>query len=207
MATIRSRGPAPPPFRSIGSGVCTPGLIPGLLMLAFFFHPPQVRAQGTPSEFRAKAEYVFNFFRFIQWPDDAFLDAKAPVVIGILGEDPFGNQLPQAIYGKTVQGHDLVIRRYRAGDDLRAIHVLFIGAFERKRLPQILAGLGGSSVLTIGEMDRFLEAGGVIQFAFENSHLRFAINVDAADRARLRVSSKLLSVAQYVQANGVPGKN
>jgi hypothetical protein len=101
----------------------------------------------------------------------------------------------------------LVIRRYKAGEDLRGNHILFISASEKKRLPQILAGLRGSSVLTIAEMDRFIEAGGVIQFTFENSRIRFAVNVDAADRARLKVSSKLLSVAQYVEANGAPGKD
>ena len=207
MPTIRNREPTTAGLRRISPGVRTPGLILGWLMLAFFLNPPQGRSQGTPSEYRVKAGYVFNFFRFIQWPDDAFLDAKAPVVIGIVGEDPFGNQLPQVIYGKTVQGRDLVIRRYRAADNLSGIHILFIGALERKRLPQILASLRGSSVLTVAKMDRFLEAGGVIQFTFENSHNRFAINVDAADRARLKVSSKLLSVAQYVQANGAPGKN
>src|SRR5712692_1772336 len=207
MATISSREPTSPAFRRICPGVWTPGLILGLLLQAIFFNPPNVSAQETASDFRVKAAYVLNFLRFIQWPDDAFSDTKAPVVIGIVGEDPFGNQLSQVIFGKTVQGHDLVIRRYKAGEDLRGSHVLFISASEKKRLPQILASLRGSSVLTVAEMDRFLEAGGVIQFTFENNHIRFAINVDAADRARLKVSSKLLSVAQYVEANGAPGKN
>ena len=101
----------------------------------------------------------------------------------------------------------MVIRRYRAEDNLRGIHILFIGALERKRLPQILASLRGSSALTVAEMDHFLEAGGMIQFKFENGRIRFAVNLDAADRARLQVSSKLLRVAQYVEANGAPGKN
>src|SRR6266849_4904477 len=201
MATLRSREPAPPAFRRVSPGVWTSGLILGLLLLAFFFNPLSVRAQATPSEYRAKATFVLNFLRFIQWPDDAFSDIKAPVVIGIVGEDPFGKQLPQVIFGKTVQGHDLVIRTYKAGEDLRGSHVLFISASEKKRLPQILAGLRGSSVLTVAEMDRFIEAGGVIQFTFENIHIRFAINVDAADWARLKVSSALLSGAQSFSAN------
>jgi hypothetical protein len=207
MATISSRESTPPAFRRISPGFWTPGLILGLLLQALFFNPPNVSAQETPSDYRVKATYVLNFLRFIQWPDDAFSDLKAPVVIGIVGEDPFGNQLPQVILGKTVQGRNLVIRRYKAGEDLRGSHFLFISESEKKRLPQILAGLRGSSVLTVAEMDRFIEAGGVIQFTFENSHIRFAVNVGAADRARLKVSSKLLSVAQYVEANGAPGKD
>jgi hypothetical protein len=207
MATISSREPTPPAFRRISPGTWTPGLILGLLLQALFFNSLSMSAQETPSDYRVKATYVLNFLRFIQWPDDAFSGPKAPVVIGIVGEDPFGNQLPQVILGKTVQGRNLVIRRYKAGEDLRGSHFLFISASEKKRLPQILAGLRGSSVLTIAEMDRFIEAGGVIQFTFENSRIRFAVNVDAADRARLKVSSKLLSVAQYVEANGAPGKD
>jgi hypothetical protein len=207
MATISSREPTPPAFRRISPGIWTPGLILGLLLQALFFNSLNMSAQETPSDYRVKATYVLNFLRFIQWPDDAFSDPKAPVVIGIVGEDPFGNQLPQVILGKTVQGRNLVIRRYKAGEDLRGSHFLFISESEKKRLPQILAGLHGSSVLTVAEMDRFIEAGGVIQFTFENSHIRFAVNVGAADRARLKVSSKLLSVAQYVEANGAPGKD
>ena len=159
MATISSREPTSPAFRRICPGVWPPGLILGLLLQAIFFNPPNVSAQQTPSDYRIKAAFVLNFLRFIQWPDDAFSDTKAPVVIGIVGEDPFGNQLPQAILGKTVQGHNLVIRRYKAGEDLRGSHILFISASEKKRLPQILADLRGSSVLTVAEMDRFIEAG------------------------------------------------
>ena len=207
MVSTMNREPPPQALRHVSRSVWMRGLILCLLTLALFFNPPNVGAQQTLSDYRVKAAYVLNFLRFVQWPDDAFSDTKAPVVIGIVGEDPFGNQLPQAILGKTVQGHDLIIRRYKAGEDLRGNHILFISASEKKRLPQILASLRGSSVLTVAEMDRFLEAGGVIQFTFENSRIRFAINVDAADRARLKVSSKLLSVAQYVEANGAPGKN
>ncbi len=207
MATISSREPTHPALRRTSPCVWTPGLILCLLLQALLFNPPHVSAQETLSDYRIKAAYLLNFLRFIQWPDDAFSDPKASVVIGIVGEDPFGNQLPQVILGKTVQGHHMVIRRYKVGEDLRGSHILFISASEKKRLPQILAGLRGSSVLTVAEMDRFIEAGGVIQLTFESGRIRFAINVDAADRARLKVSSKLLSVAQYVEANGAPGKN
>jgi hypothetical protein len=207
MSAISNRESKQAGLWRISPSAWTSILILGLLLAYIFIHPRQVCAQETPSDYRVKAAYVLNFLSFIQWPEDAFSDTKAPVVIGIVGEDPFGNQLPQAILGKTVQGHNLVIRRYKAGEDLRGSHILFISASEKKRLSQILAGLRGSSVLTIAEMDRFLEAGGAIQFTFENSQIRFAINADAAGRARLKVSSKLLSVAQYVQASGAPGKN
>jgi hypothetical protein len=101
-----------------------------------------------------------------------------------------------------VQGRDLVIHVYRSGEDLRGAHILFISASERKRLPMILAGLRGSSVLTVGDTAGFLEAGGMIQFLNENNRVRFAISVDAASRARLKLSSKLLSLAKVAGGNG-----
>jgi hypothetical protein len=110
--------------------------------------------------------------------------------------------LPQVVLGKTVQGRDLVIRVYRSGEDLRGAHILFISASERKKLPMILSGLRGASVLTVSDAAGFLDAGGMIQFLNENDRVRFAINVDATSRAKLKMSSKLLSLAKVVGGNG-----
>ena len=157
-----------------------------------------VLAQEALSEYQVKAAYLFNFLKFVEFPGESFADPLAPFVIGVVGEDPFGNALPQVVIGKTVQGRDLVIRLYHAGEDLRGAHILFISASERKRLPMIFSGLRGSSVLTVGDTPGFLDAGGVIQFVNENDRIRFAINLDAAGRARLKMSSKLLSLAKVV---------
>src|SRR6202049_4525246 len=92
-------------------------------------------AQDALPEYQVKAAYLFNFLKFVEWPAEAFADPLAPIVIGIVGDDPFGIALPQVVMGKTVQGRDLVIRKYRAGEDLRASHILFISESEKKRLP------------------------------------------------------------------------
>jgi hypothetical protein len=110
--------------------------------------------------------------------------------------------LPQAIAGKTVQGRDLVIRIYRPGGDLRAAHILFIAPSEKKRIPMILASLRGSSALTVADTSEYLTAGGMIQFLNENNRVRFAINVDATGRARLKMSSELLRLARVVGGIG-----
>jgi hypothetical protein len=162
---------------------------------------PQGHAQDSLPEYQVKAAYLFNFLKFVEWPDDAFSDPLAPFVIGIAGDDPFGESLPQVIIGKTVQGRDLVIRRYRAGEPMRGCHILFIDVSEKKRLPQLLAGLKGSSVLVVSDMAGFLNEGGMIQFVSENSRVRFAINVEATGRANLKVSSKLLSLARVEGSN------
>ncbi len=164
--------------------------------------PARGRAQETLSEYQVKAAYLFNFLKFVEYPSESFEDPLAPIVIGVVGDDPFGNALPQVVIGKTVQGRDLVIHLYRDGEDLRGAHILFISASERKRLPMILSSLRGSSVLTVSDTEGFLEAGGMIQFLNENNRVRFAINVDATSRVNLKMSSKLMSLARVVGGTG-----
>jgi uncharacterized protein DUF4154 len=172
-----------------------------LLLTTHLVATQEGRAQGALTEYQVKAAYLFNFLKFVEFPNESFADPLAPIIIGIVGDDPFGSALPQVVTGKTVQGRDLVIRSYRAGEDLRGAHILYISASEKKRLPVILSSLHGSSVLTVADMDGFLEAGGMIQFLNENDRVRFAINVDATNRARLKMSSKLLSLAKVVVEN------
>jgi hypothetical protein len=164
--------------------------------------PAQVSAQDALPEYQVKAAYLFNFLKFVEFPGESFADPLAPIIIGVVGEDPFGNALPQVVVGKTVQGRDLVIHVYRVGEDFRGAHILFISASEKKRLPLILASLRGWSVLTVADTPGFLDAGGMIQFLNENSRVRFAINVGATNQAKLKVSSKLLSLAKAIAGNG-----
>jgi uncharacterized protein DUF4154 len=158
-------------------------------------------AQESLTEYQVKAAYLFNFLKFVEFPSEAFADPLAPMVIGVVGEDPFGSALPQVVIGKTVQGRDLVVRLYRPGEELRGAHLLFISASERKRIPMILSSLHGTSVLTVSDAVGFVDAGGMIQFLKENDRVRFAINVDATNQAKLKMSSKLLSLAKVVDGN------
>jgi hypothetical protein len=174
-------------------------------MMIFLFFCALVLAQDALSEYQVKAAYLFNFLKFVEYPSESFADPLAPIVVGVVGEDPFGSTLPQVVTGKTVGGRDLVIRMYRPGEDLRGAHILFISASERKRLPTILSSLRGSSVLTVSDTAGFLDAGGMIQFLNENDRVRFAINMDATTRAKLKMSSKLLSLARVIGGNGKEG--
>jgi len=160
--------------------------------------PRGALAQGALPEYEVKAAYLYNFLKFVEWPEHTFADSLAPIVIGIVGGDPFGSSLPQVVIGKTIQGRDLVIREYREGENLRGAQILFINTSEKKYLRQILAGLRGASVLTVADMSGFVEEGGMIEFLSEDNHVRFAINVDAANKAHLKISSRLLSLARVV---------
>ncbi len=168
------------------------------LVCLFLCVPARVMSQVTLPEYQVKAAYLFNFLKFVEYPSESFADPLAPIIIGVVGDDPFGTALPQVVTGKTAQGRDLVIRTYRAGEELRGAHILFISASEKKRLPMIFSSLHGSSVLTVADMEGFLDAGGMIQFLNENDRVRFAINLDATTQARLKLSSKLLSLAKVV---------
>jgi hypothetical protein len=166
-----------------------------------------IHAQDGPTEYQVEATYLFNFLKFVEWPNRVPPNANGPWVIGIVGDNPIGNELPQIITGKTVQGHELQVRRFQNGEDLHVCKVLFISASERKRLPSLLAALRGSSVLTVGDMDHFLEYGGMIQFVKRDKQVKIAVNVGATNRGELRVSSKLLSLGRMVVEAEQVGNN
>lgn len=154
-----------------------------------------VKAQAS-SEYQVKAAFLYNFAKFVDWPAEAFAGSNGMLVIGVIGDDPFGGSLDQAINGKTINGRPLVVRRLRWGQDLRSCHIIFISSSERQRLKQIIESLRGVSVLTVGDMGQFNQQGGIINFILEANKVRFEINSRGADQARLKVSSKLLSLAK-----------
>ena len=178
-----------------------------LLVWAWVLPVRWIDAQRGPTEYQVKAAYLLNFLKFVEWPGDPNADIRERWIIGIVGENPFGDGLTQIITGKTVQGHELEVRQFQSGDDLRSCRVLFISASEKRRLPATLAALNGSSILTVGDMDHFIESGGMIQFVMEEKRVRFAIDISASSRARLKLSSKLLSLARTVTGTETAGND
>jgi hypothetical protein len=155
-------------------------------------------ADQSPTEFQVKAAYLFNFLKFVEWPDDPGGDPHAKWVIGFVGDTPIGDELTRLAVGKNVLGRDLLVKKFQEADNLRGCNILFISESEKKRLPSILAPLRGSSVLTVADMDNFIGGGGMIQFMVEDARVRVAIDMGATSRAHLKVSSKLLALARVV---------
>jgi hypothetical protein len=151
----------------------------------------------TPTEYQVKAAFLYNFAKFIQWPSDAQADEGA-FVITILGRDPFGSALDDTLQGKTIDSRKISLRRVSHAEDVGSSQILFVGDSERDRLPQILKQIGTRAVLTVGEMNQFAERGGVIRFRMDQDRIRFEINVAAAERSRLRISSQLLKLAEII---------
>lgn len=154
------------------------------------------RAQEAYQEYDVKAAFLYNFVKFVEWPAGAFAEERSPVEICVYGGDPFGRSLDDVIKGEAVQGRGLSIRRPASATGLDGCHVLFIAAVERERVAEALAAVGGRPVLTVGDSDGFLRAGGMINFVLDEGRVRFRINEEVARRARLTISSKLLRLAQ-----------
>ena len=109
-----------------------------------------VLAQG-PSEYQVKAAFLYNFAKFIEWPSGTFTTHSDPIVIGIVGDDPFGGVIEDTIRGKTVNGRSLAVRRFRPGQDLKTCHILFVSSSEGAHVSLILESLKGSGILTVGD--------------------------------------------------------
>ena len=156
-------------------------------------------AAPTAAEYQFKAVFLFNFVQFIEWPTNVYAATNAPIIIGVVGEDPFGPALEEALRGETVSGHPLRAQRFKPEDDLSSCQVVFISSSEQARFDSLLAKLKGRPVLTVSEVEGFAQSGGMINFVIENKKLRFQINPKQAAQAGLKVSSKLLRLAIVVE--------
>ena len=154
--------------------------------------------ESSQSEYYSKAASLYNFTKFIEWPQESFSGPKSPFIIGIAGDDPFNGALNRAVKDKSYKSHRIEVRRVAAPHEFQNCHVLFISRSENKKIADILKTVKRSSVLTVSETDRFLQSGGMINFLTEGTRVRFEINHDAARTAQLEVSSKLLGLASRV---------
>ncbi len=153
--------------------------------------------EPPPLEYQVRAAFLLNFTKFVQWPPAAFADQHSPLVICILGEDPFGTTLNEMVKGEGVNGHEVVIERIGHAPAPKSCQVLYIARLE-KEFRGILAALG-PGVLTVGEGEKFLQDGGVIAFVIQDRRVRFDIDERAAERAMLTLSSRLMNVARSVE--------
>jgi hypothetical protein len=161
-------------------------------------------AGGTPEEideYKLKAAFIFNFVKFVQWPAGSFQNVKQPTEICVLGQDPFEGSLASTLAGRAIEGRPLVVRHIATAKQVFGCHVLFIGSGEDPRIPSVIAEIRRPGTLTIGESDVAGDVGVVIDFRLESGKVRFDINLDAAERADLKISSRLLSLARSVVGN------
>ena len=152
----------------------------------------------SATEYQVKAAFLFNFAKFVEWPAEAFPGPDAPLQICVWGTDPFGRDFEQLVADKAVNGHRIEVVHPEGIPQARACHILFATSPQKQHVQQILQGLKGASVLTVGDTEGFAQMGGMIGFILDNNRVRFEINQKAAEQARLKLSARLLTVAKTV---------
>ena len=157
---------------------------------------------GNASEAQVKAVFLFNFAQFVDWPPEAVPDSQAPLVIGILGADPFGAFLDATVRGERRGARPFAVQRYQRVEDITRCDILFINRSAGAQPEEILARLKNRPILTVSDADRFAERGGMIRFVTDRSRIRLQINPEAAEAAHLTISSKLLRVAEVITPTG-----
>jgi hypothetical protein len=173
-----------------------------VLLIAAGLSAAQLIAQPKPPEYQVKAAFLFKFATYIRWPVRAAGDTTSPFVISVIGKDPFGPSLDAVVRDQSVQGRPIVIRRIAAATDARQCDLLFISASERPNVRQIFDALRGAPVLTVGDMDRFAELGGMVNLVVtDDNQIRFDINNESVERAGLHAHSQLLRLARIVRTN------
>lgn len=150
---------------------------------------------APPNEYALKSVFLYNFCHFIEWPESAFSSPNEPLIIGIVGDDPFGSLLKEAVQGESYHNHPIAIEHYRGPKDIKHCHLLFVSRSESSRLDAILSAVASQSVATVGETDDFLNHGGMISLPTDRNRVHLKVNPTAMRAANLSVSSKLLRVA------------
>ncbi len=172
------------------------------LLLGTALPRPALGEQPSTKEYEVKAAFLFNFTKFVTWGDAAPADAGKPFVIAVVGEDPFGEAL-SVLEGKTAQGRPIVVQRVSGVESLRNCRILFVSSSAGDRLPSILRAAHARNILTVGDMDRFAQRGGVIGLVLAGDRIGFEVNTESARQAGLTISSKLLSLAKAIHHEGV----
>jgi hypothetical protein len=155
-------------------------------------------AESPRSEYEVKAAFLLNFASLVEWPVAALGDAGEPLVLGVLGEEEVDETIERGIQGRTVDHRPVRVVRLSGTEQLESCHIVFVSAAKRALNGEVIAASRGHNVLTIGETRDFASQGGIINFFRQGKKIRFEVNREAAERAQLRVSSRLLRLAKIV---------
>lgn len=168
-----------------------------IIFFILVYTPFPIHAQAPLNkEYQVKAAFLLNFTRFIQWPSSSFTTEQSPIIIGILGANPFGNYLNEIIADEKVNQHPLIVQQYKSINDMKSCHILFVNKLETEYLAQLAGILKGKDILTVSDAPNFLRQGGMILFFNKSNKIQFQINLDAVKTTKLDISSKLLRLAE-----------
>jgi uncharacterized protein DUF4154 len=169
-----------------------------LVPILYLASTVNMRADSRAEEYAIKAAFLFHFAQFVEWPEGTFRDSNSPMIYCTIGEDPFQGALDESLKGKTIAARALQVRHLKDVSEAQGCHVAFIGKTGSRRIADELTSLGGSPVLTVGETEHFVKDNGMIAFCLEENKIRFNINLGAAEKANLKISARLLTLAKSV---------
>ena len=176
------------------------GTVFGIIAFCLFLiaSPSAFSQKEESAEYPVKLAFLYNFTKFIEWPPDSYHAPGAPLLMCIVGHDPFSRILESDLGTRNVGGHPVEVRTLKPNDRLSLCQIVFVPATEKQHADKIVSGLKGSSTLTVGETDGFAVQGGIINLTVEANKVHFEVNRLAAERAGLKISSRLLSIAKLV---------
>ena len=170
-----------------------------LFCLCLGLLPYQSEAGSGTNEYEVKAAFIYQFAHFVEWPSSAFSSSSSPLVIAVLGDDPYGRVLDDIVRGKEVSGHSIVIKRYESLGDVQYSQILYVSSSEKKRLSRVLDKVKGKPTLTVSDIVGFAKQNGMIELTFAKDRIGLDINVATARQVKLKISSKLLRLANVVR--------
>lgn len=156
---------------------------------------PTLLDSASSKVYEIKAAFIYNFAQFTQWPDSAFASSDSPFVLAFIGDSPLGPALERVLDGKAIAGHPIVLKHLDSVNQISGCHLLFVPESEDGDLDDIFNAVGNQPILTVGETTKFMWAGGIIRFFIADGRIRFEVDPDAADKAGLRLSSRLMHLA------------
>jgi hypothetical protein len=157
------------------------------------------RAQESVTEFQVKAVFLYNFSQFVIWPDSCFTTENSPFVIGILGNDPFGDNIDEVVKGEFVNSHPIIVQRVHRIEEANNCHILYFTEKNPDRLKNSIQRVNSKYILSVSDTDEFTRIGGMVEFVTFENKIKIKINHEAVKRAGLEVSPKLLSLAEIVK--------
>ncbi len=174
-----------------------------IILLLFVFGALAGKAQQF-TEYEVKAAYIFNFTKFINWPESSFDNSTSPYVLGIYGNDPFGEIIKKIIGNRQSNDRKWVVKYYNRPEQIKKCHILFITDVRNSEVNQLLETIENKPILSVGdEVDQFCQQGGIINFTPKNSSKRFEINNKKAKKAGLSISSKLLMLSKIITTDEI----
>lgn len=170
------------------------------LLLFCSIFPSALQSQ-TPAEYQVKAAFIYNFTQFIDWPPNSFTSTNDPIIITIIGDNPFDDFLNIIVADEQVKGRPIQVRYINSIEELGQSHILYVGEYSKSKMKELNELCKSRNILSIGEEESFIKAGGIIRFITVNNRVNFQINASEAKEAGFKISSKVLRLAEIVETN------